>query len=180
MQNSSDAQSQEILAAMNEQDQVKTSRIAGVRTVLVVLSSKGIVFDVHALRHEIRLAYPDATVFFRTTDGQPIGAAAPGYVDLLVDMTGPGQRQSWFYSRKLRRGSRVAVGRCAGLFRKRIYDRVFDEKSQSGLPYETLEKERFVQKKVLELAGVAIVPTGETHPDLGKSIALGLPPMLRI
>jgi hypothetical protein len=181
MQNtSSDSQSQDILATMNEQDRVKTSRIAGVRTVLVVLSSKGIVFDTYALRHEIRLAYPDATVFFRTTLGQAIGAPAPAYVDLLVDLTGPGQRQPWLYARKLRRGSRVAVGRNAGLFRKGSYDRVFDEKKGIELPYETLEKERIVQKKVLELAGIAFVPTGETPPDLGKTIALELPPMQRL
>ncbi len=166
---------------MNEQDRVKTSRIAGVRTVLVVLSSTGMVFDVHALRHEIRMAYPDATVFFRMTHGQPIGAPAPGYVDLLIDLTGPGQRQGLFYSRKLRRSSRVAVGRNAGLFRKRIYDRVFDEKAVlKTLPKESLEKERSVQRSVLELAGVALVQTGETPPDLGKSIALGLPAMKRL
>ena len=166
---------------MGEQDLVKGNRIAGVSTVLVVLSAKGIVFDVHALRHEIRLAYPDATVFFRTTLGRPVGPPAPGYVDLLIDLTGPGQRQGWFYSRKLRRGSRVAVGRNAGLFRKRIYDRVFDEKNNpTHLPYEVLARERLVQKLVLGLAGVAMVPTGETHPDRGKTIALGLPPMQKL
>jgi hypothetical protein len=173
--------SDEFLQAMGEQNQVKGNRVAGVRTVLIVLSAKGMVYDIHALRHEVRLAYSDATVFFRTTQGKPIGAPAPGYVDLLIDLTGPGQRQGWFYSRKLRRGARVAVGRDAGLFRKRIYDRVYKEKADlAQLPRETLDRERIVQKTVLGLAGVALVPSGETHADLGKTIALGLPPMQRL
>jgi hypothetical protein len=67
------------------------------------------------------------------------------------------------------------------LFRKRIYDRVYDEKNAPAqLPREVLERERLVQKRVLGLAGVALVPTGETHPDRGKTIALGLPPMQKL
>lgn len=183
MNDSSDSESKALLEQINEQDRVKAGRIPGVRTVLFVLSSKGMVFDIHALRHETRLAYPDATVFFRTTFGKPIGAAAPAFVDLVVDLTGPGQRQGFFYARKLRRGSRVAVGRNAGLFRKRIYDSVYDEKEKSkaaSLPKEVLEREQIIQKKVLALAGIAMIGTGETHPDRGKVIALSLPPLQRL
>jgi hypothetical protein len=176
-----DPESQLLLDEMTQQDGVRNTRIAGVRTVLVILSSKGMVFDTHALRHEVRMAYPDSAVFIRTTDGKPVGAPAPSYVDLLIDFTGPGQRQGWFYSRKLRRGARVAVGRNAGLFRKKIYNHVFDEKAVSTqLPVDVLERERMVQRRVLALAGVAFIATGETHPDRGKTIALGLPPMQRL
>jgi hypothetical protein len=175
-----DPESQSLLADMVKQDLVKNRRIAGVRTVLVVLSSKGMVYDVHALRHEVRMAYPDAAVFILTTEGKSIGAQAPSYVDLLIDFTGPGQRQGWFYARKLRRRARVAVGRNAGLFRKKIYDHVIDEKTISQMPSEVLDRERMIQKQVLALAGVAFVATGETHPDRGKTIALGLPPMQRL
>lgn len=178
---SMDPESETLLHQMSEQDLGKSRRIAGVRTVLVVLSSRGMVYDVHALRHEVHMAYPDATVFFRTTQGKPIGAPSPSYMDLLIDLTGPGQRQAIFYARKLRRGARVAVGRNAGLFRKRLYDRVYDESRNSkALPSETLERERVVQKEVLSLAGVALVSTGETHPDYGKTIALSLPPLQRL
>jgi hypothetical protein len=112
--------------------------------------------------------------------GKPIGPTAPQQVDLLIDFTGPGQRQGWFYARKLRRMARVAVGRNAGLFRKKIYDRVFDENQDPSVPQEMLKKERFVQKKVLNLAGVSFVQTSETPPDRGKSIALELPAMRRL
>jgi hypothetical protein len=176
-----DGESEILLKQMTAQDGVKTHRVAGVRTVLVVLSSKGMVFDIHALRHEIHMAYPDATVFMRTTSGKTIGAQAPSYVDLLIDLTGPGQRQGLFYAKKLRRGARTAVGRNAGLFRKRIYDRIYDEDAHRPLPnVDVLTNERRVQREVLELAGVALAQTGETHPDLGKTIALGLPPMQHI
>src|SRR6185437_14394959 len=104
-----DLESQALLEQMRQQESIKSQRFAGVRTVLVVLSSYGMVYDVASLRHEIRLAYSDATVFFRTTLGKPIGAAAPAYVDLLIDLTGPGQRQGLFYSLKLRRSARSAV-----------------------------------------------------------------------
>jgi len=180
-----DSESQTLLELMREQERVKGSRFAGVRTVLIVLSSRGLVYDIPALRHEVCLAYPDATVFFRNTLGKAIGASAPAYVDLLVDLTGPGQRQRLFYALKLRRGARAAVGRNAGLFRKRSYDRVYDEKAHPAQEstrafHDVLEQERHVQKRVLALAGVGLIPTGETHPDRGKTIALGLPPMQRL
>jgi hypothetical protein len=178
-----DPESVELLAQIQSQEKVKTNRIAGIRTVLVVLSSKGMVFDSHSLRHEIRQAYPDAAVFFKTPLGIEIGAHAPAHVDLLIDLTGPGERTAFFFARKLRRSARVAVGRNSGLFsiRKRIYDRIYDETAHtSTLPVETLSRERFVQKQVLDLAGVGSSFSGETHADLGKSIALELPPMLKL
>jgi hypothetical protein len=177
-----DPESVELLNQIQKQDRVKTNRIAGVRTVLVILSSKGMVFDSHSLRHEIRQAYPDAAVFFKTPLGVFVGGHAPAHVDLLIDLTGPGERAPFFFARRLRRSARVAIGRNSGLFsiRKRVYDRIYDEKTVTGLPSETLDRERFVQKQVLDLAGVGPSFSGETHADLGKSIALELPPMLKI
>jgi hypothetical protein len=176
-----DLESQSLLKLMAEQERVRANKVPGVRTVLVVISAKGMVYDVESLRQKILLSYADAAVFFMTTLGKPVGAAAPQHVDLLVDFTGPGQRQGLFYAKKLRRMARVAVGRNAGLFRKRIYDRVYDEKEKSGsLPAEILQRERVVQREVLSLAGVAFVQAGDTPPDRGKSIALELPPMARL
>ncbi len=153
-------------------------RFTGVRTVLIVLSAKAMVLDVEALRQKSLLAYPDAAVFFMTTSGKPIGVYSPQSVDLLVDFTGPGQRQGWFFAKKLRKMAKFAVGRNAGLFRKKIYDRVFDEKSKKQkIPKDYLEHERFVQKQVLALAGVPVIPAGGTTADRSKSIALELPPL---
>lgn len=176
-----DQESQACLIRMAEQEQILNHRIPGVKFVLVVLSSRGMAYDLEALRQKVVLSYPDAAVFFQTTVGKPIGPVPPSQVDLLIDFTGPGQRQSLFYAKKLRRMARVGVGRNAGWFRKRIYDRIFDESlNSSELPQEMLERERFVQKKVLNLAGVALVQSGEVPPDRGKSIALELPPMQRL
>jgi hypothetical protein len=75
----------------------------------------------------------------------------------------------------------VAVGRNAGLFRRRIYDKVFDEKAQMAkLPRDVLDRERHVQREVLALAGVALKQAGDTLPDRGQTIALGLPPLMKL
>lgn len=178
-----DPESQSFLSIMGEQEKIRSQRIPGVRTVLVVLSAAGMVYDIEALRQKILLAYPEAAVFFLTTLGKPIGAAAPRQVDLLIDFTGPRQRQGIFFAKELRRHARVAIGRNSGLFRKRIYDRVFDEKSEehkARLSRDVLTREREVQREILSLAGVAFVQAGDTPPDRGKSIALELPAMTRM
>lgn len=176
-----DQESQNCLTQMAQQEQVLMSRVLDVRFVLVILSAKGMVYDLGALRQKIVLAYPDSTIFFQTPIGKPMGPASPQKVDLLIDFTGPGQRQGLFFARKLRRKAKFAVGRNSGLFRKRIYDRVFDEKAPDPrLPGEMLERERYVQKRVLNLAGVSFVQAGETPPDRGKTIALELPGMQRL
>jgi hypothetical protein len=180
-----DQESEHSFQKMTEMDRLRGNRIPGVRTVLFVLSSRGMVFDTESLRQKVLLAYPEATVFFMTTMGKPVGATSPRQVDLLIDFTGPRQRQGWFFARKLRSMARVAVGRNAGLFRKGLYDRIFDEKQPSaslpgGLPTELLERERFVQKQVLSLVGITIVQAGDTPKDRSKSIALELPPMQRL
>lgn len=176
-----DPESHLFLSRMAEQERTKSNRVPGVRTVLIVLSSAGMVFDVEALRQKVLLSYPDAAVFFVTTLGKPIGLSAPAHVDLLIDFTGPRQRQGLFYSKKLRRIARMAVGRNAGFFRRKIYDRVFDEKAKaSELPSEVLTRERQVQKEVLALAGVAFVPAGDTPPDRGKITPTELPPFAKL
>ena len=176
-----DQVSEECLKQMTEQEKVLAKRLPDVKFIVLVLSARGMVFDLEALRQKILLSYPDAAVFFQNTMGKPIGLEPPRKIDLLIDFTGPGQRQGWLHARKLRRMARVAVGRNAGLFRRRIYDRVFDEVlNNSEIPQEMLQRERFVQKKVLNLAGVAVFQTGETPPDRGKTIALELPGMSRL
>jgi hypothetical protein len=173
-----DPDSQAFLARMAEAERVLSNRVPGVRTVLVVLSAAGIVYDIESLRQKVHLSYPDAAVFFQTPGGKGVGAIAPKQVDLLVDFTGPGQREPFFFARRLRKNARVAVGRTSGFLRKRIYDKVYDEKAHSAeLPREMLARERVVQKEVLHLAGVAFSPSGDTGLDRGKTIALELPPM---
>ncbi|MGK5082373.1 hypothetical protein WDW37_03630 [Bdellovibrionota bacterium FG-1] len=169
------------LAHLAEQERSQPNRIPGVRTVVVVLSAAGIVFDIESLRQKILRSYLDSAVFFVTTQGQSIGAVHPPQVDLVIDLTGPGQRQSLLYAKRLARMARLTVGRNAGLLRKKIYDRVFDEKARnSELPKDGLERERVVQKAVLELAGVFFAPTGDTPLDRGKITPLELAPYTRL
>jgi len=174
--------SQFYLSLLAEQERLSSNRFAGVKTILVVLSSAAMAFDLDGLRARIYAAYPEAAVFFVTTEGRPMGATAQGHVDLVIDFTGPGQNQGWFYARKLRRMARFAVGRNAGFFRKRIYNRVVDERSPENARLRqmgTMAREREVQKGVLALAGIAATPHSESAPDRGKQIALELPPLAR-
>ncbi len=176
-----DRESEVRLTQMAEQEQVLSHRVSGVKFVLVVLSSRGMVYDIEALRQKIVLSYPDVVVFFQSTGGTPMGPSCPQKIDLLIDFTGPGQRQGLFHAKKLRRMAAFAVGRNVGLFRKSSYDRIFDESlTGTDLPQELLQRERYVQKKVLNLAGVAFYQAGLTLPDLGKSIALELPGMQKL
>lgn len=175
-----DSESADYFDRMSELEKVKSNRITGVKSVLVVLSSRGMVFDTDSLTQKILMAYPDAVVFFRTTMGKAVGGECTEKVDLLIDFTGPGQRQGIFYAQKLRRMARLTVGRNAGFFRKKVYDRIFDEKELvAQLPGELLDRERWIQKKLLELAGVAFVQAGDTAPDRGKITPLELPPLSR-
>ncbi len=180
--NGVDLQSETFLALLAQQEKVRANRVPGVRTVLVVLSSRGLVFDMESLKQKILLAYPEAAVFFRTTSGKPVGVATPRRVDLLIDFTSPGSRQGLFYARKLRSLARLAVGRHAGLFRKKIYDRTVDEKGVAlqSLPKDSLDRERVVQRQVLEAVGIAVAPMGDIPADRGQTIALELPAMKRL
>lgn len=173
------------------------NRFPHVHTVLVVLSAAGLVLDIPSFSQQILFAYPKASVYFVATNGKQLETEGleetAGYerpevpleVDLVIDLTGPHQRQSWFFAKKLRQRAKFIVGRDAGFFRKKIYDRVFDEKSEpfelsSGSFDELSEqliREREIQKKVLALAGVPWVPSGCATPDLAETIALELPPL---
>ena len=176
----SDSESESCLSQMVDQPQVVSNRIPDVKFVLVVLSARGMVFDLSALRQKIIHSYPEVAVFFRNTDGTAIGPAAPEKVDLVIDFIGPGQRQKWRMANQLRKIARVAIGRNVGSFRKAHYDRVFDETHDAALPTESLQIERYVQRKLLNLAGVMWVQAGDTPPDRSKSIALELPGIRRL
>jgi hypothetical protein len=175
-----DPDTSSLLAKIERERQVEKNQFKGIKTILVVLSAKAMVYDTESLRQKILQIYSDAAVFFLTTIGKPIGSISPGKVDLLIDFTGPGQRQGWFYALALKRRARIAVGRKAGLFRKDVYDRVVDEKSLINLSSELLNRERMVQREVLKLAGIPMALTGEVPKDRGKEIALELPPMKRL
>ena len=173
-----DSESLLSITQMADQKSVLANRFSDVKSILVIFSARGMVFDRQALLQKIHAAYPSAAVFFETTALKPVGAESPKTVDLLIDFTGPGQRQGWFAARGLRQRARFAVGRNAGLLRKRLYDRVFDEKaSVAEVPSEILQRERFIQKKVLALSGVAFAPVSDALEDLSRSIALDLPSM---
>ena len=168
-----DQESESLLTLMAEERHIQSRRIPGVRTVLVVLSAKGMVFDKDSLRQKVLIAYPDAAVFFRTPSSKPLGAEAPQHVDLLIDLTGPGQREKWFNAKRLRRIARVAIGRRAGFLRARIYDRVYDERKKTAdLSLDFLERERCIQREVLALAGITIAQRGDVLPDVGRVVAL--------
>jgi hypothetical protein len=81
------------LSLLAEQERLRVHRIAGARTILMVLSSHGMAYDLDGLRSRIHGAYPEAAVFFMTTKGKPMGTAVQGHVDLVIDFTGPGQKQ---------------------------------------------------------------------------------------
>jgi len=165
-----DPDSSGLLKKLSEEERIRVNRIPGVRTVLVVLSSAGMVFDTDSLRQKILFSYLDATVFFLNTDGSSIGAPAPHNVDLIIDLTPPGARQSLFFAKTLRRRARKIIGRQAGWFRRRIYDRVFDPKgSADAIPTDLLARERFIQKRVLGLAGVVFSGTGDTPADQSRT-----------
>jgi hypothetical protein len=151
---------------------------AHVQSVLVVLSSRALAFDQSGLRKLITYTYPGAAVFFVSTSGDPVGVEGPHKVDLILDFSEPGARQGFFFASKMRSRAKHAVGRHTGwFFRKKKYDRVYDEKNDAARPVDYLESERWTQKKVLELAGVRVVQQGGLTPDRSKEIASELPPL---
>ena len=147
----------------------------GIKNVLVVFSSRSQAFDEAALVNFIQHAYPGAKVFFESTSGHEIGKTVPSKVDLLIDFTQPGARQSFLFPFKMRKKCRFAIGRKAGIyFRTNLYDRIYDEKNDSSKPKDYLEGESWAQRKVLELAGVSVIRQGGVTPDRSKDIALEL------
>lgn len=153
-----------------------SATFSGVKSVLVVLSSRAMLFDPSSLRNLISHAYPGAAVFFISTSGDSVGVEGPRNVDLILDFTEPGARQGfWFPLRLCSRGT-YSVGRKGAFFRKR-YDRLFDEKADSSLSRDYIERERGVQRKVLELAGIPVVKQGGVTLDRSHEIASTLPPL---
>ena len=154
------------------------SPFENVRSVLVVLSSKSQAFDQSALRNLITHAYPGAAVFFISTSGDAVGTEGPNHVDLVIDFTQPGARQGFFFASSLKKRAKHTVGRNTGwFFRRKYFDRIYTDASDSAMPKDYLEMERWAQKKVLELAGVPVVMQGGLTPDRSKEIALDLPPL---
>jgi hypothetical protein len=152
----------------------------GVKTTLVVLSSKAQLFDMAGLQNLIQHAYPNSAVFFISTSGDAMGVEAPKHVDLLIDFTPPGARQGMLFAWSLRNRSTRAVGRNSGLFfRSKRYDQIYNEAADADCPRDYLDSERHAQRKVLELAGVPVVRQGGVTADRSKEIALDLPPMQR-
>ena len=154
-------------------------KFENIKSVLVVLSSKSMAFDMPALRNLITHAYPDAAVFFISPSGDALGTEPPVRVDLAIDFTPPHARQSFFFARSLKSRARNTVGRNAGwFFRKKNFTRVYDAQmdvSSGNMPKDYLESERYVQHKVLELAGVTVVKQGGVGLDRSKYIAQELP-----
>jgi hypothetical protein len=151
-----------------------------IKSVLVVLSSKSMAFDMPGLRNFITHSYPGAAVFFISTSSQAVGVQAPSQVDLVIDFTPPNARQPMFFARKMKSRAKHVVGRnTGGIFGRKKYDALYDEASDSNIPKDYLDHERFVQRRVLALAGIEIVKQGGATQDLSKEIAQTLPPMQR-
>ena len=145
----------------------------GIKNVLVVFSSKSQAFDEASLANFIGHAYPGSKIFFVSTSGQVIGKKAPFKVDLLIDFTQSGARQSIFFPFKMYKKARFTIGRKAGFyFRTKFYTRIYDEKSDASQPKDYLDSESWAQKRVLELAGVPVIRQGGVRPDRSKDIAL--------
>ena len=174
-----DLESDHSLSAIHVADSIRKNKVPNVRTVLIVLSVRGMALDVASLKQKVQLAYPGTEVYFMTTLGKYLGNSAPTSVDLLIDLSGPGTRQGLFFARRLRRRARVAVGRASSTFRKGAYDRVVEETFNSS-KQDILIHEREVQRKVLASAGVAVIQAGDTHADRGKITPMELPPFKRL
>lgn len=168
-----DAESISSLKSLLAEEAIRKNQVENVRTVLVVLSGRSMVYDDASLRQKIQLTYGDAKVYFMTTDAFPLGEKLPksAKIDLLIDFTGPGHKHKWLWSRLLRSRTRVCVGRPAGFFREFIYDRVYPETKQTDLPRDVIERERIVQREVLAMAGVPLSHQGAIGHDLGRVIA---------
>jgi hypothetical protein len=162
------------LQTLGIEERIRQHRVANVKSILVIFSSRSVAFDIDSLKQKIKMSYPEAKVYFESTLAYPMGERAPEKLDLVIDFTGPGQRHKWFYARKLRSRARVTVGRNAWFFREHIYDRIFNEQEHE-LPEDLLAREKFVQKEVLELAGVPVSTQGTLGADLSKKIATKLP-----
>lgn len=179
VESAQDYESVSTLQLLQEEEEIRQHRVENVRTILVVLSGRAMVFDDASLRQKISLTYPDAKIYFMTTAAYPLGEKLPpsAKIDLLIDFTGPGHRHKWFWARKLRARARVCVGRPAGLFREHIYDRLSTELKRKDLPRDVIDRERLIQREVLALAGVPLSQRGNSTKDMGKTIASRLPPL---
>ena len=174
-----DVESRECLEKISKMTWAKQHKVAGVRTVLIVLSESFLPFDTDSLRHKVLLSYPDATVFFYSTRGVPVGVQSPEEVDLLIDLTGPRQYQPFLLPRTLRKLARVAVGRKAGWIRSRLYDVIYDESTEPNPSPDPAIRELETQKKVLGLAGILMNHSGTAQPDRGVITPRELPPLQR-
>jgi hypothetical protein len=160
---------------MNHQE---SSMFPNVKSVLVVLSSKSMAFDLPALRNFITHSYSGSAVFFISTSGDSIGVSGPSKVDLVIDFTQPGSRQGMFFASQMKRRGTHTVGRkTGGFFNRNGYTRIFDEAKDVSLPKDYMDRERVIQRKILELSGIEIVRQGGVTADHSKDIALTLPPM---
>ncbi len=151
---------------------------SNIKSVLVVLSSRAMTIDQSGLRSLITHAYPGAAVFFISTSGDPVGVEGPTHVDLVIDFTEPGARQSLFFAYRMRSRGKHVVGRLTGwFFRKKKYDRILDEFEDSRRPGDYMASERFAQRKLLEIAGIPVVRQGGVTADLSHEISSKLPPL---
>jgi hypothetical protein len=161
------------LTQLLQDEEIRSHRIDNVRTVLVVLSGRSVVYDDSSLRQKIQMTYPEAKVYFVTSDSQSFGEKLPSSakIDLLIDFTGAGHGHKWFFARRLRARARICIGRNAGFFRAHIYDHVIHDEKYIELGQDVISRERIIQREVLAMAGVPLSHQGDLGRDLGKTIA---------
>ncbi|MBC7387229.1 MAG: hypothetical protein H7301_13840 [Cryobacterium sp.] len=161
------------LTQLLQDEEIRQNRVENVRTILVVLSGRSVVYDDASLRQKIQMTYPEAKIYFVTTDAKPFGEkmSASAKIDLLIDFTGVGHGHKWFFARRMRSRARVCVGRNAGFFRAHIYDRVIADEHYVEVGQDVISRERIIQREVLAEAGVPLSHQGDLGRDLGKTIA---------
>lgn len=124
--------------------------------ILIILSSRTMVFDVEALRHAVLKVYPEAVIFFESGSGRPVNSVvAPRKVDLTIDLTGPRERGALTSLWRKRRRTLHLIGRRGCCLREFFYHVLAPVEKQPGVS-SVLERERMAQESVLSLVAVSI------------------------
>jgi hypothetical protein len=76
-----DSESQSFLHILAEEERIRKNKVEGVKTILVILSGRSMVFDTWALKQKITLTYPDSKIYFLTSGGYAVGEKAPEKLD---------------------------------------------------------------------------------------------------
>ncbi len=164
-----DPTTQRLMDHLAHEANVFSCKRENVSRILIIVSRRGMILDGAALEKTVHWAYPAASVAWAESWSKLV---RPEPVDLLIDLTAPRDWEGFWDAWRLRRLASWIIGRKAGWLRSWLYDRVFDERAEPGLPAESLERERFVQKKLFSWVGIPFFHAAPPLPDLGKALEL--------